>query len=51
MRAHSHEARNACFWDPKNRPHVGHVCQSLGFAHKIQCIELQPARPGTGDHE
>ncbi len=25
------EARNACFWDPKNRPHVGHVCQSLGF--------------------
>ena len=51
MRAHSHEARNACFCDPKNRPHVGHVCQSLGFAHKIQCIELKPARPGTGDHE
>ena len=51
MRAHSHEARNACFWDPKNRPHVGHVCQSLGFAHKIQCVELKPARPGTGDHE
>ena len=29
MRAHSHKARIACFWDPKNRPHVGHDCQAL----------------------
>ena len=35
MRAHSHEARHACFWGPKNRPHVRHVCQSLGFAHRV----------------
>ncbi len=33
-RAHSHETRNACFWDPKNKPHLRHACQSLGFAHR-----------------
>ena len=38
------------FETPKTGP-VGARLKRLGFAHKIQCDELKPVRPGTGDHE
>ena len=49
MRAHSHEARNACLLGPQKQ--APRRARLWDFAHKIQCDELKPVWPGTGDHE